>query len=489
MGRLRIQTWSLGRVARKIEGQLISPRIEAEPPRAVSIDTRTLEGGELFFAIRGERFDGHDFLAEAIQKGAHSLVVDDLEAVPQGKIPFIVVEDTLKALSELGHALWQEARQQGLHTVAVTGSNGKTTTKEILRALWSTQGAVWATPGNLNNHIGVPLTLCALPERCDHLILEIGANHPGEVDGLIELAPAEERVITSIGQAHLEGFGSIAGIRKAKSEVFHHSQKTTAAIVPVEEREALIPDNFRGKIVTFGHEEEADIRVELLGPAQTGEGAGSAIRISKDDRKWELELPFPGAHNARNLAAALATLFCQQIYPEADEINGALRAISLPDGRLRALKLGAMELLDDAYNANPSSMRASFEAFELWCGERSGGRRVAVIGDMFELGEAAEREHRELAMWLARRQSADDIAFVGEFAPLMAEAAMGIAQGPRVHLFGSVEDVASWLVELGPAQVFLKGSRGNRLERIIEWIEAKIGAKAQSSPSDRQDVL
>lgn len=489
MGRLRIQTWSLGRVARKIDGRLISPRVDGDPPAGVSIDTRTLLEGELFFALRGDRFDGHRFIEEAVEKGARAVVVDDPEVIEGRDVAAIVVEDTLVALAELGHAIWQEARQTGLHTVALTGSNGKTTTKEFLRALWSAQGAVWATPGNLNNHIGVPLTLCALPERCDHLILEIGANHAGEVDALIELAPADVRIVTSIGQAHLEGFGSIAGIRKAKSEIFSHSQKTTTAIVPFEEQEALIPEKFRGRVITFGHRDEAEVTVQVLGSVKVGSRQGTAVEVSAGERRWQLKLPFPGAHNARNLGAALSTFFSQQIYPGEDELNQALARIRLPGGRLRELTIGAIELLDDAYNANPSSMRASFEAFQLWCDDKVRARRVALVGDMFELGQEAEREHRELARWLATRQDTDELGFVGEFAPLMAEVAREVRPDQTVHLFGSLEEAADWLVGLGPVQVFLKGSRGNRLEEIISWLKQKTSDESGASLPDGQDVL
>ncbi|MFU8807359.1 MAG: UDP-N-acetylmuramoyl-tripeptide--D-alanyl-D-alanine ligase, partial [Bradymonadaceae bacterium] len=238
---LRIQGWPLPRIAAAMGGTTSSSNGAGIP--AVSTDTRSLGQGDLFVALEGESFDAHDFIDQAVLAGAGALVVHrDVEAPTA--VPLIRVDDTFAALSRLGQALWQEAREEGLHTVAVTGSNGKTTTKEILASLWGTLGSVHATVGNLNNHIGVPLTLCALPARCDHLIVEMGANGAGEIRGLIALAQARERIITSIGFAHIEGFGSVDGVRRAKAEIFENADASTVAIVPYSEKSRLIPEGF-----------------------------------------------------------------------------------------------------------------------------------------------------------------------------------------------------------------------------------------------------
>lgn len=470
MRRLRIQDWSLGRIVRALEGQLVSSHIEVGPIGGVSTDTRTLQDGDLFFALRGERFDGHEFADDAIDAGACAVVVDDRSAVTAESASIIVVDDCIAALGRLGHSIFREARQDGLHCVAITGSNGKTTTKELVAALWRTDGEVWATPGNLNNHIGVPLTLCAIPQQCDHLIVEIGANHRGEISDLIRLAPGNERIITSIGRAHLEGFGSIAGVRTAKSEIFEGATRATSAIVPLSEREELIPLDFPGTVITFGHAPGADIRVVSVGPA-TGDGAARMtveLDIGGDIRT--LPLPFVGNHNASNLAAALATF--RRSFSELDmaSIQRALSEVELPGGRLRTLEVGALELMDDAYNANPSSMRASFQAFRQWC-QGCEHKSVAVIGDMHELGDDAERAHQSLAQWLTSNSDLSALAFVGEYGPAMVEAATG-ASIDEVVAISTIDEVANWLMEQGQARVFIKGSRANRLERIIEKLDA-----------------
>ncbi len=473
MQRLRIQDWSLGKVARAMNGRLTGQTIGMVSPRLVTTDTRAIEGGEIFFALRGERFDGHDFLEDAVDAGVCAVVVDDESAIPSGRAAAIIVDDTIEALGRLGQALFREATQEGARAVAVTGSNGKTTTKELLATLWSTVGEVWATPGNLNNHIGVPLTLCAMPADCDHLIVEMGANHGGEIEELIKLAPASHRIITSIGSAHLEGFGSLAGVRKAKSEIFGSSSRATTAIVPHGEREHVIPKKFTGHVITFGDQPEADARIVEARTTTVDGRIGTQVVIDAARRKWHLSLPLVGAYNAWNLAAALSTLLSEGVDVDEGELNAALASLELPGGRLRVVEIDELQILNDAYNANPSSMRASFGAFRDWCsGDEIPGDAVAVIGDMFELGEVADREHQSLALWLAEQPGLSALVFVGQYGPAMAEAASG-RRVDQVLDCSDLDEVAQWLAERGPTRVFLKGSRGNKLERLLERLKAK----------------
>lgn len=470
MSKLRIATWSLGQICDVVDGELLGTSLRAEPVRAVSIDTRQLKGGELFVAICGERFDGHDFLETACKAGASAVLLSKREAAIGLNVPAILVDNTLDGLRKLAHGLWLEAKQAGLHTVAVTGSNGKTTTKELLAALWGSYGKVWATPGNLNNHIGVPLTLCALPLECDHLILEMGANHIGEIESLIALAPAEERIITSIGRAHLEGFGSIAGIRKAKSEIQAKSDPFCAAILPQGEAENLQYSGFIGSTITFGVQSEADLRV--LDRGSDGEfGRAQEVTFEVDSRVWTLSLPLLGVHNATNLAAALATLFHQKVEIDAAEINQALAALELPDGRFRQWTLKEIEILDDSYNANPSSMRASFESFLDWSNADGDRRRIGIFGEMFELGEDSEREHRELARWLAEKAKLDGALFFGAFADEMKAEFLEHSIDVDVASARDHEAAARWVRQHSPAYLFLKGSRGSRLELVIEALQ------------------
>ena len=470
MQRLLVQEWSLGRIVRAVDGRLVSRRIDVGAPKGVTTDTRDLQKGELFFALRGERFDGHEFVDDAIRAGACGVVVEDRSVLSDESAPAIVVDDCIAALGRLGHALFQQSRQNGLRSVAITGSNGKTTTKELAAALWGIDGKVWATPGNLNNHIGLPLTLCAIPLNCDHLIVEMGANHRGEISDLINQAPADQRIVTSIGKAHLEGFGSIAGVRKAKSEIFESGARATTAIVPHSERRELIPLNFPGNVFTFGTESGADIRVVSVESAPD-DGLGQMhVRIDLGFDVWSLALPFVGSHNATNLAAAVATLVGSHSKFDRDEVQQALTDVELPGGRLRTVSVGPLEIMDDAYNANPSSMRASYRAFQQWC-RNCERKTVAVIGDMHELGERAEQAHRSLAQLLTSGSTLSSVIFVGEFGPAMVDAADG-ASTTEVLAITELDDIVEWLREQGSARVFVKGSRANRLERIITKLDA-----------------
>ncbi|RVU48618.1 UDP-N-acetylmuramoyl-tripeptide--D-alanyl-D-alanine ligase [Lujinxingia sediminis] len=471
MSTLRLATWPLEKIAEKAGAQLHGWRDGRVS--GVSTDTRSIAPGALFVALRGERFDGHRFVESAFERGASAALVDAAwwgdYADPDGAQMFFVVDDTLNALARLGHALWQEATAEGLHTVAVTGSNGKTTTKELLSALWSTRGKVWATPGNLNNHIGVPLTLCALPVDCDHLICEMGANHIGEIAHLVRLAPGSARVITSIGSAHLEGFGSMEGIRRGKSEIFEHSDADSHAVFPFSEKDELVLEGFSGTRWTFGHQEGARVRVVSLRERAPGEPSGMTVGLEVDSRELTLSLPLLGMHNATNLAAALATLAANGVELDESLLNEALARLVLPGGRFRQLVVQGVHILDDAYNANPSSVRASVEAFERWAAARDCQGRYAVLGEMLELGEGAAGAHAELARWVALRPSIDGLAFVGGFSELMARSALEVRSELDVCAFSSItRELTDWVGARQGSAVLLKGSRGGRLETIVD---------------------
>ena len=461
---LRIARWDLARIAASMNGALQGP------PDArvgfVSTDSRNIRDGALFVALSGERFDGHDYVAAAAELGAAAAVVSRRVDVD---LPQIVVDDTLRALQSLGAALFDEAQQDGVFSIALTGSNGKTTTKELLAALWGTLGVVHATRGNFNNHIGVPLTLCEIPVEAQFLVIEMGANGPDDIGELVALAPADVRVITSIGAAHIEGFGGLDGVRRAKSQIFHHATAETLAVVP-ETEPALVAD-FPGKIAVVG---------SSLGrgrPARASQP--SLLRYSRDadqlevtgnDFELHLKSPLPGDHNAHNLATAVATIYGTGRQLDERLANEALASLQLPGGRWRRVSAHGYTFLDDAYNANPSSVRASWDAFvEIQQSEGAVGDVVAVIGEMFELGAEAEAMHRETAEWVARRGGADHFAFVGSFANQMAESAAQVTNLP-VHAFAQPSDAAQWLLERGPCTVYLKASRGQRLEAIIELV-------------------
>ncbi|MBA2661060.1 MAG: UDP-N-acetylmuramoyl-tripeptide--D-alanyl-D-alanine ligase [Bradymonadaceae bacterium] len=466
---LRIATWTLGQIADAIGGEIASEHARALSATGVSTDTRQITPGALFVALSGPNFDAHDFLGRAAELGATAAIVAHGRAASIAGLVLIEVDDPERALGDLGRALWLEATAQGMHTVAVTGSNGKTTVKEILANLWSGFGVVHATRGNLNNHIGVPLTLCALPLVCDHLIVEMGANAVGDIERLIQLAPASERIITSIGYAHVEGFGSLEGVRRAKSEIFLASDANTAAIVPYEERLKVKLEGFAGRILTFGGQAEADVRYVL----DAGAPAGSlGVRIEVDSRKWTLSLPLLGVHNADNLAAAFATLIARGVLVEESDCALRLTRLTLPQGRWRIEQVGGLHFIDDAYNANPSSVRASFDAFmgAPWPAGQLG--RVAIVGEMLELGVDSARHHEEVARHIGATKELSAFVAVGTHAQAMAQAAAEVCSDQlEIVALAGIEEVVVWLRQRPSALVLLKASRGSRLERVIEALK------------------
>ncbi len=458
---LRIEKWTLGELARHLGGELTDPAIAERRPTAVGTDTRAIEAGSLFVALRGENFDAHDFVGDAIVGGACTAIVSRV----CGDAPQIVVPDTLRALQALGALVFQDAKAAGVRSIALTGSNGKTTTKELIAAVWGVDGAVvHATRGNLNNHIGVPLTLCATPVDATAIVIEMGANQFGDIAELVRMAPADVRVITSIGYAHIEGLGSLEGVRRVKSEIFGASGDALLAVVPETERMQLWLNEFAGPVATVGSETEGGVvRYKLR---------NGAVEVRGPQFEYRLQFKLPGAHNQHNLAVALATLLVGEWRPTQAGLQAALDATSLPGGRWRRVRRGRWIVLDDAYNANPSSVRASWDAFvEIAPGPDwvTDAEVVAVIGEMFELGDDSEELHRQTAAWVARRGGASAFVFVGQHGQAMAEAA-ALETSADVEAFDDPEAAGRWVALRPPGVVYLKASRGQALERLIDFL-------------------
>jgi UDP-N-acetylmuramoyl-tripeptide--D-alanyl-D-alanine ligase len=466
---LRIATWPLARIAETVDGALVGAAPDATVER-LSTDTRDLDDGALFVALVGERFDAHDFLEDARDAGATAAIVHNESAARRAEIAAIVVDDTLAALQTLGHAIWTEATREGLRTVSLTGSNGKTTVKEMTAAIFSRAGATYATPGNLNNHIGVPLTLCALPKSTEFLVAEMGANAVGDIAELIEMAPGQTRIITSIGAAHLEGFGGLDGVRRGKSEIFNDARPDDVGVVPHTERKRLYMEAFDGRVLTVGEAEGADTR--LTGYVPGGGRPRATLEIRGCEQAYVL--PIPGRHHALNLGTALAAMLAEGIELSPEQIQAALDELVLPGGRWREEQVGAIRFIDDAYNANPTSTVASFDAFMQIEDERP---RIAVIGEMLELGETAEQQHIDVAERIAASDGLHGFAAVGPYADAMADAA---SVAPEAHAFADAKQAGDWLADagsqLGGLLVFLKGSRGARLEDVIERTRELLSA-------------
>lgn len=420
----------------------------------VSTDTRNIARGDLFVALAGEHFDAHSFLADAVARGAAAVVVSRPEAAAGLGVPVYPVRDTLVALGALANYRRRAWGPRG-PVVAIAGSNGKTTTKELTRSALASRLEVHATAGNLNNLVGVPLTLLALPDAADAAVIELGMNVPGEMTRLNAITQPTITVITCIAEEHLEGLGSIEGVMREESIATDGAE---LAVVPASQPEIAAAARGRVKRVVTAGLEAGDVRATKWGS-------------TPDGRAW-LELdgvtvrpPVPGAHNLRNAMLALAVARECGI-AAADAARGIESAV-IPPMRMAWESLGMATLINDAYNASPASMRA---ALDLLGGLNDGRQRVAVLGTMRELGTHAARLHDEAARY-ALATSIETIAAIGEMAAALRAAA---PNDTRVVLADDVD--ALWpLLEprlTRDAIVLLKASRGVRLERFVPILTA-----------------
>ncbi len=431
----------------------------------VSIDTRSLQPGDLFFAIRGENSDGHDFVATAFEKGAAAAVVDESHAdALRGGGALYVVDDVLASMENLGRAA--RARSAGA-IIAVTGSVGKTGTKEALRAVLSAAGETHASAASYNNHWGVPLTLSRLPRTARFGVVEIGMNHAGEIVPLVGMARPNVAIITTIAPVHLEHFASIDAIAEAKAEIFTGLEAGGAAIInrDIPQYDLLLrraQASRAARVLTFGEHSEADARlVEVAGSAE-----GSHVTALLLGEKLYYRLGAPGRHIAMNSLAVLLAAQAVGVDPRA--AARALGAFVAPVGRGQRVRLrvndGHATLIDESYNANPTSMRAAL-ALLGETGVEAGGRRFAVLGDMLELGPENARLHRELNDCVAGNH-VDAVFAAG---PLMKN----LYDALPPHLRGAWAETSA---ELQPAVieaiadgdvVMVKGSNGSRMGPIV----------------------
>jgi len=429
---------------------------------AVSTDSRTIEAGALFVALRGPTYDGHDFVAAAAVRGAAAALVERPLAVA---LPQLVVADPLVALSSFARA-WR--RQFRIPLIGITGSNGKTTTKELLGAILSRRGPTLVTRGNLNNHIGVPLTLLGLDVTHRHAVIEMGANHQGEIAHLAGLAEPTVGIVTNAGAAHLEGFGSLQGVASGKGELFRALPVEGVAVINADDAYAGMwrEHSAAERILTFGFEQPADFMAHKVRPAVRNDAEGAGFRTEFDlvtpygTRPATLSLG--GLHNLRNALGAAAAACAAGA--ELDEIVAGLAALKSVAGRLHlkpAIR-GAL-LVDDSYNANPSSLKAGLDAF------RDCGRtRWLILGEMRELGRSGDELHAEVGRY-ARRSGIARLLAVGE----RARHAVA-AFGEGAEWYADVDALTAEVtrsIGAGVA-VLIKGSRANRLERVAAALSA-----------------
>jgi UDP-N-acetylmuramoyl-tripeptide--D-alanyl-D-alanine ligase len=449
--------WASDFLAKACNASVIGPSVTFS---SVSIDTRTVTAGALFVALRGETFDGHHFIEQAIVAGALGVVVSKPVALPS-HIMVITVPDTLAALQQMGHAARMAFSGP---VIAVTGSNGKTTTKQFIASVLQQHygsSAVLATQGNLNNHIGVPLTLLRLRKTHEVAVIEMGMNHFNEIAMLSELTQPTIAVITNAGPAHLEGVGSIEGVAAAKGEIFNGLRAGGTAILNADDY--FLPYwqvlSRTYALVTFALNQTADIT-----GAYEASGATLNLALSPTAAPCAIQLPFAGEHNARNALAAAAVAHVLGV--STHEISVGLECASNLGGRLaRRTLANGVTLIDDSYNANPASMRAAAQVLLA-----EPGPKIMVIGDMAEIGPRSDGMHQALLADFSRQP----FAIVLTLGERMQRAALALAiSSDRIVSFTDIDALASELkARLSPGTAMLvKGSRSMAMERVIEKLE------------------
>jgi UDP-N-acetylmuramoyl-tripeptide--D-alanyl-D-alanine ligase len=437
-----------------------------------STDTRTLRPGDTFIALVGPTFDGHAFIGEAVSRGAVALVVSRPEIVAQVQrhdVTVVVVGETLAALQALARHV---RRLSGARVVAITGSAGKTTTKEATAALLSSRFRTLRNRGNLNNHIGLPLSLLELQEGAEIAVVELGMNHAGEIETLVSIAEPEIRVWTNVGTAHLEFFGSMDAIAAAKAEILRQSDAGTVLVANADD--PLVMNHargFEGRTVTFGLGAGADVRA--LRVVDRGvDGQDAVVGTPHGSMPISLRLPGPG-HLANALAAiAVAIQFAIPLETMAGEL-AALRPAP-HRGEVIALSRG-IRVLDDCYNSSPGALARTLDAV---AATTVAGRRVAVLGEMLELGDLSERLHRESARRAVAAGISRIVTVGGAPARALAEEARaaGLSAEHVLHAGDSEEAARRIAGLLGEGDlVLVKGSRGTRLERVVERLRAELG--------------
>jgi len=447
------------RIARACGGRIVCGDANATA-LGVCTDTRSLAAGEAFFALRGRNHDGHDYLPVAAAAGASIFVIERMGALP-ADATVVQVEDTERALLAL--AAWHR-RQLSARIVAVTGSCGKTTVKDMTGDVLSRAARCAVAPASYNNRIGVALTLLSASATHDFVVVEMGTNHPGEIDELARAVHPDVGVITTISEAHLEGLGSLEGVREAKAELIPHLSEAGALVLNADEpRCASLAERFGGRRLTFGLEASATARLERVAPTDDG--------WTFDMLGERFSLPVGGRYNVMNAAAALCAVTALGIPPAA--AREALARFRPPALRYERRTIEDVAFILDCYNSNPTALRAAVESF---LREPCTGKRILVCGDMLELGPAGPRLHRAAGEALAEA-GLDALIAIGE---LSAETLAGWreragAERPGLH-FSSPEEAwhPLWLTARHGDAVLVKGSNGMHMDRIVERIAAHL---------------
>ncbi|MBC8108211.1 MAG: UDP-N-acetylmuramoyl-tripeptide--D-alanyl-D-alanine ligase [Anaerolineae bacterium] len=460
---------TLEQIRHAIGGRALAPIPKTAPAvQHVCTDTRMLQPGCVFVALKGEKYDAHAFIPEAAAGGAIAAIVQDVPAQAMPNLHLIKVADTRIALGKIANFARKHMRCK---VIAVAGSNGKTTTKYLINSVLSASLRGTMSPKSFNNDIGVPLTILPADPNADYLVLEMGTNHHGEIQRLTEMATPDIAVITNCGAEHLEFLDDLRGVRQENASIIRGLRPRGMLAVNGDDAELVSAVSaYSGKILKFGFDTTNDLFASDVRCDQNG------TRFFLNNSKREIFVPMLGRHAALNALAAIAV--ARRLGLNDDAIMDALATARGPDMRLQMMSVAGVSVLNDAYNANPNSMRA---ALETTANLKTRGRRVAVLGDMRELGESSERYHRELGEFAATCKL-DLLACVGAQAAILAESAerMGMPTGAICRFPDARSAAASIPGFLRDGDlVLLKASRGIGLELVAQAISESRAAKSQ----------
>ncbi len=475
--------WTISEIVKATGGRLIQG-LPDDIIERISIDSRSINAGECFVAIKGLHHDGHRFIPEVLKRGVLGIVAaeefyDEYSVTPNEKVSFISVKNTQTALGDLGA---RRRQAKGIPLIAITGSNGKTTTKEMTSAVLGQSFNVLGTAGNFNNLIGVPLTLLRLTESHELAVIEMGMNVPGEIKELTEISRPDVGVITNIGKGHLEGLKTIDGVMKAKGELFDGLGKHGVAVINMDDRRVrALGDLFPGIALRYGIEcQDADVMAKEIRSV----GAGYSFDLKTPGGTIPVRLSLAGRFNIYNALAAATVGYHFKV--PIQKIRDGLEQVKPFDKRMQLIKLAnAVTVLNDTYNANPESMSSAIETL---CTLKREGRGIAVLGDMLELGEYSLTAHQEIGKQAAQSHLRY-LLVTGDFANVTAQSAIDAGMDTEHVIAGTHEEILDILKErLSPHDwILVKGSRGMAMEKIVEELVSFYGTQRSENRRQRSE--
>lgn len=476
-----MSTWTPTQLKTITCGQwLVTPGNHDVGVQDISIDSRTVGPGDGFFAISGDRFDGHDFLRQAIEQGASMLIVEKRKPAMQliePLVPVLLVDNTIRALQDLARAWRVILRDKGIKVIAVTGSNGKTTTRRLIHQALSVQSRGYQSPKSFNNHLGVPLTLLNTSLSDRYVVAEVGTNHPGEIAQLADLLRPDAAVITNIGTAHIGHFGSRQAIAREKASLLQYLTRDGLAVIPGDEpllEDITVPDECQ--VVRVGHSANSDYVLTQSQTCADGVQFDAQYSLEQDVYgNWQvqhlsLSVPLLGEHNALNAMMALPIANWECIDIASPAFAQSLAKSTGADMRLQVQEMGDITLINDAYNANLDSMKAAINTLAHFGDVQR--RRVAILGDMLEMADLGPVLHEELGAWMANEHARhlDHVILIGPLAMHIGEGIGHVKTDLKCTAYPHWDDtIANRVARLvAPGDIILiKGSRGSALERLI----------------------